>query len=111
MKNKYLLNFLIVFCFLAASAFAQTTVVVNDPTDGEKPLVANAEEKDLIERSILPKVRQMWKENEVCTEEFEMAGFARGAFSKPNASQSLVFYQFCQTGNGFGNNGLVLIIP
>lgn len=109
MKNKCLFSFLIVFCFLAANAFAQATIVVNDPTKDEKTPSASAAEENLIKRSVLPKARKIWAEGEVCTEEFSIAGTARGAFSKPRADQTLIFYQFCQTGNGFGNNGLVLM--
>lgn len=107
MKFKHLFGFLIAFCLLPASTLAQTTV--NDPTQNEKPPAASAAEENLIKNQVLPKARKLWSANEVCTEEFEIAGTARGAFSKPNASQTLIFYQFCQTGNGFGNNGLVLV--
>jgi hypothetical protein len=108
MKNKYLFSFLIAFCFLAGGAFAQTTVVVNDPTRDDKPASPTAAEESLIKRNILPKVRKIWTA-ENCTEDFNVAGTATGAFSKPNASQTLIFYQYCQTGNGFGTNGLVLL--
>jgi hypothetical protein len=108
MKNKYLLSFLIVFGFLATSASGQQTIIVNDPTKDEKPAAASAAEENLIKRNVLPKARKMWTDA-VCTEEFSIAGTAKGAFSKPDADQTLIFYQFCQTGNGFGNNGLVLL--
>jgi hypothetical protein len=107
MKIKYLFGFLIAFCFLVTTVSAQTTIVVNDPTKNETPS-ANAAEENLVKRQVLPKARKIWS-NDVCTEEFEITGTAQGAFSKPNASQTLIFYQFCQTGNGFGNNGLVLV--
>jgi hypothetical protein len=111
MKIKYLLNFLLVFCFLTAAAFAQrqTTVVINDPTKEDKPLPATKAEENLIKRSVLPKVRKMWADEAGCEEAFEIAGTAKGTFSKTGAEQTLIFYQFCQTGNGFGNNGLVLM--
>jgi hypothetical protein len=112
MKNKYLFGFLIAFCFLAAAGnvFAQQqTIVVNDPAKNEKTLAVSAAEENLIKRSVLPKLREMWSADEVCEEAFETAGAARGAFTKPGANQTLIFFQFCQTGNGFGNNGLVLL--
>jgi hypothetical protein len=108
MKVKHPCRFLIVFCFLVTPVFAQQTVVVNDPTKNETP-AAGAAEENLVKKLVLPKARKLWSANEVCTEEFELAGTAKGAFSKPNADQTLIFYQFCQTGNGFGNNGLVLL--
>jgi hypothetical protein len=82
--------------------------VVNDPTKNENSGVTNAAGENLVKTQVLPKARKIWS-NDVCTEEFEMMGTARGAFSKPNADQTLIFYQFCQTGNGFGHNGLVLV--
>jgi hypothetical protein len=108
MKNKYLFSFLIAFCFLAGGAFAQTPVVINDPTKDDKSATPTAAEENLIKRNVLPKVRKIWS-SEVCTEDFTIAGAAKGAFFKPNAEQTLIFYQYCQTGNGFGNNGLVLM--
>jgi hypothetical protein len=107
MKNKYLFSFLIVFCFLAGGAFAQTTIVINDPTK-ESPKFISPVEENLVKRQILPKARKLWA-GDVCTEEFEITDIAKGAFSKSGVSQTLIFYQFCQTGNGFGNNGLVLV--
>ncbi|HLM01199.1 MAG TPA: hypothetical protein VK400_09075 [Pyrinomonadaceae bacterium] len=109
MKNKYLLNFLIVFCFLPGAAFAQTTIVVSDPTKNEKSPTASAAEENLIKRNALPQARKLWAEDETCTEEFEIAGAAKGAFTRAGAKQTLIFYQFCQIGNGFGHNGLVLM--
>jgi len=44
-----------------------------------------------------------------CEESFEPAGVVKGSFSRPNSDQRLVFYQFCQTGNGLGEVGLILI--
>ncbi len=109
MKYKHLIGFLIAEILFAASIFAQQTVVINDPTvkfDAVKPRTVN---DDLIKREILPKARKYWAKNDACDEDFQITGEASGAFSKPKSKQKLVFYQFCQTGNGFGNNGLVLL--
>lgn len=46
---------------------------------------------------------------DTCEPEIDIAGFATGAFTKAGAKQTIVFYQYCQTGNGFGWAGLVLI--
>lgn len=108
MKNKYLLFILPLLFLLCFSADGQN-LVINDPTKDEKPLLASAAEENLLKKSVLPKARKYWAGNDVCTEEFQIAGTAKGAFSKPNANQTLIFYQFCQTGNGLGNNGLALI--
>lgn len=94
---------------LAVSVFAQQTVIINDPNAKPATTKLSAANEDLIETEVLPKARKYWAENEACTEEFEVMGEADGAFSDAKSNQKLIFYQFCQTGNGFGNNGLVLI--
>lgn len=45
---------------------------------------------------------------DACRPEVEVAGTTVGAFTRAGAKQKLVFYQYCQTGNGFGWVGLVL---
>ncbi len=108
MKNLNLSLSLIFVCWSALFAFGQETVIINDPTKEAKGAKANAADENLIKNSVLPKARKLWNE-EVCTEEFEIMGVAKGSFSKPASSQTLLLYQYCQMGNGFGNNGLVLI--
>lgn len=100
-------TFLMVFLFCAA-AYGQQSIVINDPTKADSLLKASATEENLIKKSVLPKARRLWSKNDACAEDFSIAGTAKGAFTKPNAKQTLIFYEFCQTGNGFGNNGLVL---
>ena len=92
---------------LVTTAFPQL-VVVNDPTVGSKHAEMTSAERKIFERDALPAVRSAVPA-EQCTEDLEDAGVARGAFTEPGKRQSLIFYQFCQTGNGFGINGLVLI--
>ena len=108
MKEKLLLP--IIFILLTVAVFGQPTVVINDPTkEAQITKLASADE-NLIKNQVLPKLRQKWvSEDSACTETFEPAGVVRGAFTKPGSSQTLVFFSFCQTGNGLGNNGLVLI--
>lgn len=83
-------------------------VVVNDPTVTTKQAEMTAAERKIFERDALPAVRQMVK-SDVCEESLQDAGVVRGAFTAPGKRQSLIFYEYCQTGNGFGMNGLVLI--
>ncbi len=109
MKQRILFGFLAVQIWLVGAVCAQKMVVINDPTVKSDPVSARTVSEDLVKREVLPKARKYWAANDSCTEEFEVMGEARGAFSKPNSNQKLVFYQFCQTGNGFGNNGLVLL--
>ena len=83
-------------------------VVVNDPTVTAKQAEMTAAERKIFERDALPAVRQIIK-SDVCEESLQDAGVARGAFTAPGKRQSLIFYEYCQNGNGFGMNGLVLI--
>jgi hypothetical protein len=102
------------FCLAAAvnlcviSAFGQANIVVNDPSIESPTTKLGAADKVIIERGALSKVRKALADD-ICIEEFEPAGVIKGAFSKPNTTQTLVFYQFCQTGNGLGKVGLILI--
>lgn len=110
MKYKRFVSLLLAPILLAGAVFAQKTIVINDPTVKVDPAkVVSPSSEDLIKRDVLPKARKYWAKTAACEEEYEAQGEAQGAFSKPNSNQKLVFYQFCQTGNGLGNNGLVLI--
>src|SRR5436189_3118241 len=92
---------------LAASAWPQL-VVVNDPTVEAKAAKMTDAERKIFERDALPAVRKMMPAD-TCEESLEEAGVARGAFTAAGKRQSLIFYEYCQTGNGSGWNGLVLI--
>lgn len=109
MKNRFG-GICLILSFLGAAVFGQTVaVIVNDPTKNDDPAAVSAGDERLLKNQVLPKARKLWSDNEACEEQFETAGVARGAFSRAGAKQTLIFYQFCQTGNGFGNNGLVLL--
>ena len=109
MKYKRLIGILMVKIFLAGTVFAQAAIVIDDPVATPvKPVVSPADSA-LMERVVLPKARKNWSGNDACEEDYQVMGEASGAFSRPGAKQKLIFYQFCQTGNGLGNNGLVLI--
>lgn len=83
-------------------------VVVHDPNKDANGTKLTAAEQKIFDRDALPAVRKMIK-SEVCEESLQDAGVARGAFTAAGKRQSLIFYEYCQTGNGFGWNGLVLI--
>lgn len=108
MKNASLLFFLIILMPGAADLRGQSPVVINVPGDEAKSPELTTADKSLIERSALPKVRKKLADD-ACEEAFEPAGVIDGSFSKAGAAQRLVFYQFCQTGNGLGWAGLILI--
>lgn len=107
--NKYFFAVSAAICFSAISIFAQQNIVVNNPSDQEKPLALDAASESLIKNTSLAKARKHWVGSESCEEDFAIMGAASGAFTKTGANQTLVLYQFCQTGNGLGNNGLTLI--
>lgn len=107
MKKPCLSVAILAVALISGSAFAQSTIVINTP--GEQPAkpVLSAAEKRLFDRNILPKVRKKLVDD-VCKEEVEIAAIMHGAFSRMGADQTLIFYQFCQTGNGLGSAGLAL---
>jgi hypothetical protein len=98
----------IVFGLAAFPAAGQTPVMINVPGVETPPAKLSAADDALIKKSGLPKVRRKLV-SDICEESFEPAGVVHGSFSKPNSDQRLVFYQFCQTGNGLGQVGLILI--
>lgn len=91
-----------------ANTSGQAVVVVHDPTKDAGTTEISATDSTILNRDALPAVRKQITE-ETCGESFQDAGFAQGSFTRPGAKQTLVFYEYCQTGNGFGWNGLVLI--
>ena len=96
----------LIFIF-GLSVFGQTMQVIYDPTIALKePLKATATEEKLV-KSLLPKARQKWND-ENCTEDFSITGWAWGAFTRKYATQKAFLYEFCQTGNGFANDGIVI---
>jgi hypothetical protein len=109
MKRQRFVALLLAQILLAGICFAQQALVINDPAGSIEPLIMNTSEVALIKREVLPKARKHWSGNDACEEDFKITGRVRGAFSAPKSNQELVFYQFCQTGNGLANNGLVLI--
>ncbi|MEO8649766.1 MAG: hypothetical protein ABI539_11430, partial [Acidobacteriota bacterium] len=106
MKSWPALIFLLSSAALAASG--QSRIVINDPASEPANAKLSAAERRLIDRLVLPRVRPILK-SEICEEEFEPAAVLQGAFTRPAAKQTLVFYQFCQTGNGLGSAGVAII--
>lgn len=109
MNTNRTLLLIAAFVAFVAEGHGQSLVVVHDPTirflvkDDLSPI------EDAVFRSeALSKVRKQISA-EVCEEAVELAGVAHGAFTKAGVKQSLLFYQYCTTGNGFGWVGLVLI--
>ena len=118
MKIKIFLGIAIgCFCMIGV-AFAQTSVVISDPVAesakaehaavNASKIELSAAEQALMDNSILPKARAKLK-SEVCEESIDISSRVQGAFTKAGAKQTLIFYQFCQTGNGLGSVGVAII--
>lgn len=98
------LSLIIIF---GLSVFGQKMTVVDDPTiDTKERSKATAAEEKLV-KSLLPKARRIWND-ESCTEDFSITGWTLGAFTRKDAAQKVFLYEFCQTGNGFANDGIVI---
>ena len=97
-------------CVLSISANAQTTIVINDPTVEAAKLAVPEAEQALFEKRVVPQAREKLDAS-LCDESFtpEITGRAEGAFTQAGSSQTLLFYQFCQTGNGLGSVGVAVI--
>lgn len=98
----------ILFLLSLVPASGQEPIAVNVPGAEMTAAKLNAADAALIKRTALPKVRKKLA-SDICEGSFEPAGVVRGSFSRPNSDQRLVFYQFCQTGNGLGEVGLILL--
>jgi hypothetical protein len=107
--SRSLLLLVISFGLVAAAA-AQGTVLINNPvSDQPEKVELTAAERNVMNRIVLPAVRKRLAGEEFCEESFEPAAVIHGAFSRAGTEQTIIFYQFCQTGNGLGEVGLVLI--
>ena len=89
-------------------AHAQGTIVIHDPTVPATPAKLSAGEQSIMDKSVLPPARAKLTD-EVCEEAGEVAGAVQGSFTRAGARQTLIFYQFCQTGNGIGSVGVAVI--
>jgi hypothetical protein len=106
MKFILLAGLLLGSMLLPASAFSQV-VVVHDPAAGYETGLGPAG-LDSMEKSVLPKVRKKLVTG-ACQDGYEFKGSVRGSFSRARSEQTLVFYQFCETGNGLGYVGIALL--
>ena len=114
MKNKNLVAALFVCLLDVICSLAQRRIVINDPTTADPNAIddnkytLSAEEKAVMDKSVLPKARVRLKES--CDEEFvSISGVHHGAFTKAGSDQTMIFYQFCQTGNGLGTAGVAIL--
>lgn len=97
------------FLFLFGSfTYGQGTVVINNPTVTAKETKLSAADQPLIDRNALPKIKAKYQ-GDACEVNLENAGVIHGSFTRAGADQTLTYFQICQTGNGLGVIGLVLI--
>jgi hypothetical protein len=87
---------------------AQGTVVVHDPTKDAPEAKLTKTEQALLD-SVMPAVAKHVSSDSCDKQTRDTSGIAHGAFTRAGAKQTLIFYQYCQTGNGLGWVGLVLI--
>jgi hypothetical protein len=107
MKAGFVFLTAVFLAFLACSAAAQALTLVHDPRDrSEKPAVSQVL-RELFDRTALPTARGKLAD-EGCEESLEFPATARGSFTRKGVVQTAVFYQFCQTGNGFGKGGVAV---
>lgn len=95
---------------MISAAAAQTPVVIHDPASNTSQPARSESVERFVKDRLLPKARAKWSEAEYCTgSDLSVVGFADGSFTKAGASQQIVVYELCQTGNGFANNGIAVV--
>jgi hypothetical protein len=96
-------------CFACVSVNAQAVIVINDPTVEAARLQLSQAEQNLFEKRILPEAAARLASDLCDQAEPEVTGRAEGSFTRSGAKQTLLFYQYCQTGNGIGSVGVAII--
>jgi hypothetical protein len=117
MKTRYLAAAFSVCLFVSAFAAGQGSLLINDPTAADAPgaissdnkYKLSATEQAAMDKYVFPKARIKLKESCGDEEAIEIAGRQQGSFTKAGADQTLIFYQFCQTGNGLGTAGVTIL--
>jgi hypothetical protein len=107
MKFMRFMWMLLILFLPAAVSFAQTMTIYDPTVDNAETELGDSDRK-LMETGVLPKVRKKLV-SDSCSDSYEFSGAIQGSFTRAGAKQTLVFYQFCETGNGLGNIGLALL--
>ena len=109
MKITYLLSAFLLAGGVSFSAAAQATIVINDPTIEAPKIQLTKAERAVFEKQVLHAAKPKL-DSDICEDGTqEVTGRAEGSFTRPGASQTLLFYQYCQTGNGLGSVGVAVI--
>jgi hypothetical protein len=98
---------IVAYLCAAVGALGQGSVVVNLPGEDAKKASLSMTERFLMDKSVLPRVRSKLLAD-ACEESISVAAIVHGSFTRPGAIQKLVFYQFCETGNGLGSAGVAV---
>lgn len=111
MKIKYFPGVFLAAFLTAVPLFGQVSVTIYDPVRKAPEKNISATEEKLVTTRAVPKARARWKDAGGCDEvdNFNFTGGVTGAFTRKGSQQRAVLYELCQTGNGFANNGLVII--
>jgi hypothetical protein len=73
-----------------------------------KPTAVSPADVALLRREALPAARKAAKDKE-CSEHLDPVDVGTGAFTRPGASQRVVLYRYCVTGDGLGQGGVAVI--
>ena len=110
MKVECFLGFLLAVFLMTASFFGQVSVTIYDPVRTAPEKSFSVAEEKLVTTKAVPKARARWKNVSGCDGgNLDIIGAASGAFTRKSSRQRALLYELCQTGNGFANNGLVII--
>lgn len=111
MKITFFPGVLLVVFSMAITLFGQAAVTIYDPVRKTAEKTFSPAEEKLVTTRAVPKARARWKDVGGCDEadNFSITGGASGAFTRKGSDQRALLYELCQTGNGFANNGLVII--
>ncbi len=92
----------------AMTVHTQLVVVIADPTlvSAQTDVKLSAVDQAYFDKGLVTVKKKITAD--ACEASPEVAGVAHGAFSHAGAKQTLIFYQYCQTGNGLGWVGLML---
>ena len=107
MKASFVFHTAFFLALATGSAAAEAMTLVYDPRDRSEKHAISQQLRGLFDRTALPKARQTLMDDG-CEESLDLPGAALGSFTRKGAVQTAVFYQFCQTGNGFGKGGVAV---
>jgi hypothetical protein len=94
---------------VAVRAHAQTPALIFDARAAVTPTEPSAAEAALLERVVRREARAAWRGKDVCSEAFTVLGRARGAFTRPDAAQTVALYSYCAMGRQMGREGLAVL--